>query len=228
MVDADAWTSVESGYSTIEGVQTYTVTVTDAAGNVGSASVTYTVDNTAPVVSISAPLNGAFLKSSDVPAASYSFVELNPGSVVVEGGYLTIEGVQTYMVTVTDAAGNVGVASVTYTVDNTAPVVSISAPVNGIVYKSINVPTGAFSATDLNGVVSTSESGWSNGADGSVTYTVTATDAAGNTGSASVTYIIDNAAPVVTITGPVNGVFYQTSAVPASGFTVVDADLDFC
>ena len=222
VVEINPYTSVESGYSVVEGVQTYTVTVTDAAGNVGSASVTYTVDNTAPVVTISAPGNGAYYKSANVPPAAYSFDELNPGSVVVEVGYSTAEGVQTYTVTVTDAAGNVGSASVTYTVDNTPPVVTITAPVNGAYYQTTAVPTGAFSATDLNGVVSTTEGGWANSPDGSYTYTVTATDAAGNTGSASVTYTVDNVAPEVTITAPLDGAYYKTANVPVGAYSVVE------
>ena len=36
------------------------------------------------------------------------------------------------------------------------------------------------------------QSGWAKSPDGSYTYTVTATDAAGNVGSASVTYTIDD------------------------------------
>ena len=157
--ELNPYTTAESGYSTVEGVHTYTVTVTDSAGNVGSASVTYTVDNTAPVVTITDPANGAYYKSSECSCCGYSFVELNPGSVVVETGYSTVEGVHTYTVTVTDAAGNVGSASVTYTVDNTAPVVTITAPLNGAYYKGANVPAGAFSVAEIN-PYTTVESGW--------------------------------------------------------------------
>ena len=80
---------METGYSTVEGVHTYTVTVTDSAGNVGSASVTYTVDNTAPVVTITAPLNGGFYKSANVPAGAFNVVEINPYTVVESGWTLT-------------------------------------------------------------------------------------------------------------------------------------------
>ncbi len=215
--DLNPYTTSESGWSDVEGAQTYTVTATDGAGNVGSASVTYTVDNTAPVVSISAPVNGAFYKTAAVPTGAFSVSDLNPYTTS-ESGWSDVEGAQTYTVTATDGAGNVGSASVTYTVDNTAPVVSISAPVNGAFYKTAAVPTGAFSVSDLN-PYTTSESGWSD-VEGAQTYTVTATDGAGNVGSASVTYTVDNTAPVVSISAPVNGAFYKTAAVPTGAFSV--------
>ncbi len=217
--DLNPYTTSESGWSDVEGAQTYTVTATDGAGNVGSASVTYTVDNTAPVVSISAPVNGAFYKTAAVPTGAFSVSDLNPYTTS-ESGWSDVEGAQTYTVTATDGAGNVGSASVTYTVDNTAPVVSISAPVNGAFYKTAAVPTGAFSVSDLN-PYTTSESGWSD-VEGAQTYTVTATDGAGNVGSASVTYTVDNTAPVVSISAPVNGAFYKTAAVPTGAFSVSD------
>jgi hypothetical protein len=221
VVEANSYTTVESGWaSNPDGSKTYIVTATDAAGNVGSASVTYAVDNTAPVVTIIAPTDGAYYKTSDVPAGAYTVVELNPYTSV-ESGYSTSEGVHTYAVTATDSAGNVGSASVTYTVDNTAPVVTIAAPLDGHYYKTVDVPSGAFTVVEAN-PCTTVESGWANSPEGSYTYTVTVTDAAGNDGSASVTYTVDNIAPVVTITAPMDGVHYVSSTVPAAKFSVTD------
>ena len=78
---------------------------------------------------------------------------------------------------------------------------TISAPISGAYYQTANVPVGAFSVSDSS-PYTVVQSGWAKSPDGSYTYTVTATDAAGNVGSASVTYTIDDAAPVVTITAP--------------------------
>ena len=183
---------------------TYTVTATDAVGNVGSASVTYTVDNAAPLVTITAPVNGATYRTATVPVAAFTVDDAL--AVVVESGYSTAVGTHTYTVTATDAVGNVGSASVTYTVDNAAPLVTITAPVNGATYRTATVPVAAFTVDDALAVVV--ESGYST-AVGTHTYTVTATDAVGNVGSASVTYTVDNAAPLVTITAPVNGATYR-------------------
>ena len=186
---------VVTGWSNTEGVHTMTVTATDAAGNVGSASVTYTVDNTPPIVSITAPANNSYYKTPTLPPAAFSVAEANPYTVV-QSGYSNTEGPHTYTVTATDAAGNIGSASVKYTVDNTPPVVTITVPANGAYYKSSALPAGAYTVTETN-PYTVAESGYSS-AEGSHTYIVTATDAAGNIGSASVTYTVDDTPPTIT------------------------------
>jgi len=188
--DANPITVVESGYLTSEGVQTYTVTATDGAGNSGSASVTYTVDNTAPVVSITAPVNGAHYNVGTVPSLAYTVDELNPYTVVKDD-ILTTKGVHTVTVTATDAAGNVGSDSATYTVGETkltytgatsgqySDPVTVSATLTEVATgqplkgKTITFTINGLSATattDVNGIASTSIT--LNKAPGS--YTVTA------------------------------------------------------
>ena len=222
VVDTLSYTVVQSGWvSSPDGIYTYTVTATDAAGNVGSASVTYTIDNVKPVVTISAPLNGGYYNTADVPVGAYSVVDTLSYTVVQSGWVSSPDGIYTYTVTATDAAGNVGSASVTYTIDNVKPVVTISAPLNGGYYNTADVPVGAYSVVDTLSYTVV-QSGWVSSPDGIYTYTVTATDAAGNVGSASVTYTIDNVKPVVTISAPLNGGYYNTADVPVGAYSVVD------
>ncbi len=178
------YTTSESGWSDVEGAQTYTVTATDGAGNARLSLGDLHLSTTPPQSSASP-------HPSTVPSTRPLRCPPVPSRIRsqpvhhVRVRLVRCRGAQTYTVTATDGAGNVGSASVTYTVDNTAPVVSISAPVNGAFYKTAAVPTGAFSVSDLN-PYTTSESGWSD-VEGAQTYTVTATDGAGNVGSASVT-----------------------------------------
>ena len=109
----------------------------DTDGNVGvHHTQTVGIDNTAPVVTINAPVDGTYYKTADVPDADFTVVELNSYDTPVEEGYSTVEGIHTYTVTVSDSAGNEGSDSVTYTVDNTAPDVTINAPVDGAVFSS--------------------------------------------------------------------------------------------
>jgi len=113
--DVNSCTVVEDGYSTDEGVHIYTVTATDVLGYEGSDSVTYTVDNTNPVVTITAPADGGFYPVGAVPPLVYTVTDnLDNDPVVGEEGYSTDPGEHTVTVTATDCAGNVGSDSVTY------------------------------------------------------------------------------------------------------------------
>ena len=70
-------------------------------------------DISPPVVTITAPANGAYYKSADVPAGAYTVSDAN-SYTVVESGWSTAEGAHTYTVTATDVLGYVGSDSVTY------------------------------------------------------------------------------------------------------------------
>ena len=182
-------------------------TAVDLAGNVATFDVTgINIDKTLPTVTITNPVDGAYYTSSNTPGAGYSRSDALSGiQSTGTSGYSTSEGVHTYSVTATDKAGNVKVASVTYTVDNTAPIVTISAPTNGAHYYSSTIPAAAFSVTDTNPYTPV-ENGYLT-TEGTHTYTVTATDGAGNAGVDSVTYTIDPpiATFTITVTAGVNG-----------------------
>lgn len=112
----DALTAFEwspSAIPTGEGTWTLTLTATDILGYSATDTVTYTIDSTLPVVTITAPVDGAFYLVGMVPAGAYTVVETNPYTVG-ESGWSDAVGEHTYTVTATDCAGNVGVDSVTY------------------------------------------------------------------------------------------------------------------
>jgi hypothetical protein len=116
-----------------DGPVTVTVSGVDAAGNRGQASVTFRVD-VAPVVTISAPADGAVLSPIDVPATvQYScsdnsgvvlpdveiVVVLPSGPVLLTGAPPSTAGTHTIRVLCFDGDNTEGVGEVTYTV--TAP-----------------------------------------------------------------------------------------------------------
>jgi len=232
IVEENLCTVDEDGWSDEEGVHTYTVTATDDAGNVGSASVTYTVDNTPPVVTINAPADGAYHKSSNLPALDYSVVELNPYTVVEEG-YSADEGEHTVIVTATDAAGNVGSDSVTYIVDDTPPEITIITPADGVVYILNQVVLADWEAIDeLSGiatVTATADDGDPSDTStlGEKSFTVTATDNAGNTDSLTVHYNVQydfgGFLPPVSLDG--RSLFKLGSTIPVK-FQLFDAARD--
>jgi len=143
-------------------------------------------DVTPPVVTITAPAPNCY-KESALPPLAYSVVETNPYTEVVTG-WLTTEGVHTVTVTATDDAGNIGSASVTYTVDDTSPVVTITDPADGGFYPVGAVPALTHTVVEANSYTE-EKTGYSTDP-GEHTVTVTATDCAGNEGSDSVTYYV--------------------------------------
>lgn len=117
-----------------DGEVTVTVTATDLAGNVGSASATWDVEQP-PTVTITAPGDGDSFAAADVPQLDYAcadngtiagvadiLVDGQPGSVTLP----TAEGAHTVEVRCTDTRSNVGSATVGYTVVATFAVNDVS------------------------------------------------------------------------------------------------------
>jgi hypothetical protein len=121
VVEANSYTVGVTGWSIAEGVHTVTVTATDGAGNVGSASVTYTVDNTAPVVTFTAPAaNAQYILGQTVLAnwtatddlsGIFSAAGTVPSGSPIDTGTV---GTKTFIVTATDNAGNTVTNTITY------------------------------------------------------------------------------------------------------------------
>ncbi len=195
---------------------TFAITATAANLNniasPASSSVTLKVDTTAPSASISSPVNGR-LYNGDPVALAYSATDTNPGTTecqvdgaaygACEASLDLSDGSHTVNVRHTDAADNVGTASSTFTVDGTAPTVSISSPASGLHNGSpIAVVVGPFDGNLGN--TQCSIDGGAFGpcpadldlADGSHTLDARHTDAAGNVGNAAqVSFTIDGKAP---------------------------------
>ncbi|MCA1621351.1 MAG: DUF5011 domain-containing protein [Acidobacteria bacterium] len=175
-----------------KGTTTITWTATDTAGNTASCQQTVTVsDATAPVVT----LNGSATMTVE---CSTSFTD--PGATATDScdGALavTVTGsvntgvVNTYTLTysATDAAGNTGTATRTVIVnDTTAPVVTLNGanPLT-VVLGSPFVDPGATASDSCAGSLPVSVSGSVNtNVIGTYTLTYSATDASGNTGTAT-------------------------------------------
>ncbi len=202
--------------------QTRTFTARDACGNTATASrtVTWTADNTAPVITTggtgttlgcnpsAGDINGALGTATATDACGVPTVSSSDGSVTSNGCSRS----QTRTWTAIDACGNTATASrtVTWTADVTPPVLTTGGgsltlgcnPSAG----DINGSLGTATATDACGVPTVSSSDGSvtsNGCSRSQTRTFTARDACGNTATASrtVTWTADNTAPVITTGG---------------------------
>jgi hypothetical protein len=153
---------------------TLTVKAWDAAGNVGSASVAVTTNNTAPTVSISSPKSGATVSGTvSVQGTASASAGLSKVEFYVNGTLnataksspfsfswnttSVANGSDTLSVKAYDTVGNTATASDSVSVSNstsggntTAPVLAITSPTNGsIVSHTVNITV---SATDSLGV----------------------------------------------------------------------------
>lgn len=256
------------------GTLTLSVTLTDTAGNAGSAATdTVTKDGTAPGGYTTAfttdPVNVA-----NVTAASFNIVNaevgstynysITDGSATVTGsgtiatttqavGGLNLStlanGTLTLSVTLTDSFGNVGSATTdTVTKDSTAPsgytTVFTTDPVTAanVTAGSFNILTaevgttynysitdGSATVTGSGTVSSATQSvgpvNLSTLADGTLTLSVTLTDAAGNAGSATTDTVAKDSLPpsgysVAFTTDPVNSANVTTAAFTLSSAEV--------
>jgi hypothetical protein len=206
------------------GITTYTITATDNVGNTSTSTVTTQVDSTAPTVStaVTAPhsANGwtsagttLNVSASDAQSGLASLTyQAGTGPVTpvpAPGSITPPSGITTYTITATDNVGNTSTSTVTTQVDTTAPVISTSVSAshsgNGWTSGATLLTIGATDAQS--GVASltykvgtgpaTAVTGSITPPSGITTYTITATDAVGNTSTATVTTQVDSTGPTI-------------------------------
>ncbi len=245
------WTITDIDVSALaDGTVTFDVTATDQSDNTAAASITAQKDTVAPAVSLTSvtdPINAANAAAvaasgtGDV-GATVTLVATDGNNstteytaTVAEDGAWSIDGIDvsslnegtlTYSVTATDAAGNSNTASMTATMDLTAPAVEVTTILDPITIAnhtatsvggtgevgatiSVVASDGANSTTEYTTTVA-GDGTWSiegidttDLADGVLTYTATASDAAGNTATSSLTATKLTVA-IAQITDPIN------------------------
>ncbi len=146
----------------------FEVVATDAAGNAATATVTVRVDRDPPLVAITQPASGDYLRGGvttvtvDVTDDTTTILDINgipgahtgcvdvaqgqPGALTAEAKRCTftadiplIAGNTTIVATAFDAAGNRGVNQVSTIVDNTPPAISVTSPGPGLITNATSV-----------------------------------------------------------------------------------------
>jgi hypothetical protein len=224
--DVNKGTVEVSPFNLTEGTHTLTITATDKAGNIETKEISYTVDNTAPIITFNLTNNGSY-QSAKLPKEYYNTSDNNGVVSVVKDAYDQAEGTHELTVTAMDAAGNSTKASIKYTVDDTAPQVSIDFPKNGGYYKSTDLPDEPTVTVKEANTFTQKITGYNKNDDGPHKVIVTATDPAGNVGSAETSYIVDNIKPVIT-TKITDGGYYNKETLEKLGtyYEVKDINLD--
>jgi len=155
-VDSGGYTVVASGINAAEyhliqsvsladGAHTIDVRATDRAGLQRTVSVSFTLDATGPLLSITAPATGAYLSTGAV-LVTWTASDVGTGLAMIEvrvdGGTWAVlagtattyttpaltDGAHTVDVRATDNAGNAQTRSVSFSVDGTPPTVTILNP----------------------------------------------------------------------------------------------------
>lgn len=186
-----------------EGTHVLHVSATDTPGNASSATVTFTLDRTTPTIDLDAPAEGSYRR--DPATISFDAADANPatvsatldGAAFTNGGTVTEEGTHVVHVTAADRAGNHASVTRTFTIDRTAPELSVASPRDGALVAGSSVtvfgdvsdispvdvtvngapaPVGGGTFSAIVGLV-----------DGENTITVVATDAAGNSSTVTLT-----------------------------------------
>ncbi len=198
-----------------DGVHNLSCTATDAAGNVSGADTDQVkIDTVAPTISISHIPDGAngwnvtdpvaeMIDASDATSGidSVDCTDDASGIGSVAGTEPTYsagvggDGVHNLSCTATDAAGNVSGADTDQVkIDTVAPTISITTPPNGAVYLLNQAVSADYGCIDATSGIDSCVGDVANGAAidtasvGSRSFTVTATDQAGNAAAATNTY----------------------------------------
>ncbi len=228
---------------------TLAASVSDTAGNTGSASVQFTVDTAGLEVAVTSPAGGTITREGEIQVAGtisdgVSHVRVNGVPAALSGGTFAVtvplrEGVNMLVALATKASGRTGSATVEVTRDLTAPIVRIDTPRNGFVAVTDLVTiTGQVNDPVTGGVVprvmvNSVEARVSNGAfvlvdvplvRGPNTIEAVATDAVGNEGrnAINVTYQVPAGDRIVTASGDGQGGFVRQTLVQPLVAVVTD------
>ncbi|HET7854951.1 MAG TPA: Ig-like domain-containing protein, partial [Gaiellaceae bacterium] len=218
-----------------QGPHTFTVRATDSVGNADQDTYTWTVDSIPPTVAIT---GGKPSDPTNSRSATFTFTASEPTQCRLDDGVFAgctspkaynnlADGPHTFTVKATDTAGNTSQDAHTWTVDATPPTVAITGgePANPTNSSSASFTFTASDATQCkldSGAFAPciSPAGYLDLPDGSHTFTVKATDTAGNTAEDSYTWVVDTTAPTVTIVG--GPAALSNTRSPSFTFTTTD------
>ncbi|TWX62987.1 Ig-like domain-containing protein, partial [Colwellia sp. C1TZA3] len=197
-----------------------TVTATDVAGNIATATPKVTVDTTVAMPSITLDNDSGSSASDTITndealifsaaAADVTRVySIDGAAAATEYSAPTVDGEYTVTVTDTDTAGNVKTASTTFTLDTTLAIPTVglttdSGTLNDDVITNDAALSFSEAASDVNrtysidGAAATTEYSAPT-VDGEYTVTVTDTDIAGNVKTASTTFTLDTTLAIPTV-----------------------------
>ena len=234
------------GPVTGEGAHLVDVVATDGAGNVATASISFTLDTTRPAFRDLLPADGSVGRAATVTvsgavSADAVGVTVNGLPASLAGGAFSLasvvlsEGENAVALRAVDGAGNVGTASLRLILDTIPPAISVLQPAAGALVGALTVTvSGTVSDPNLDTVTVDGGAAVVEGSafrrdgvplvEGANTLTATARDRAGNSASATGSVTADTKPPAITIGAPAPGAVLGVSPAVVSG-SVTDAHL---
>jgi hypothetical protein len=256
------WTITPTGLA--QGVHSIVANSTDAAGNTGKATLSFTLDSVAPAVTqrlvsdtgVSATdtvTSIATLAGSGEANALVTLTDVASNTVLgtttadIGGNWTFVptglsEGAHTIVAAETDVAGNTGKATLSFTLDSVAPILTeVLANDAGTVDDNITYDPSLTGISDAGGTVVLTEGATAIGsvtadaaghwsftptglALGSHTILASDTDLAGNVATALLTFTLQNGTTITsTVAGPVNLVSFPAAnplVITAAGAVV--------
>ena len=224
------------------GAHSFTVNAADGAGNTASTTVNYTVlDAAGPDIAITTPVDGATYARGATVLADYACTDEVGGSgvascvgTVADGAAINTAtlGSHTFTVNASDNSGNNTSRSVTYTVtDQSPPTITITTPADGAQYGRGSAVLADYACVDDVGGsgIATCAGTVADGAAidtatlGSESFTVNATDGAGNAATLTVSYdVVDVTDPTSSITTPSDGGIYVRGSTVLADYACAD------
>lgn len=221
---------------TVDGAHTLTVSAVDKAGNSAVKTVAFSIDKSAPVISVTGVTDGAYYNSPVFPLVTISDTNLKTSSITMDGQAYTSgskvaeAGSHTLLATAEDQAGSTTSRTVRFTIDTVPPMLTVSTLTNNS-YTNNNILNVSGTASDdqsgvkelkVNGttVPVQPDNSFSQAlvlADGANTITVDAIDQAGNQTSDSRTITLDQKSPILVITAPADNSKTATALATISG-----------
>jgi chitobiase/beta-hexosaminidase-like protein/glucodextranase-like protein/Big-like domain-containing protein/LVIVD repeat-containing protein len=217
---ATTWQTIVSDFA--EAPNQISVSAGDVAGNAATAATVIVYDITPPTITVTAPVAAAFYKITQISVSGFlsepvNGVTINTISATVDGQSFALaavtlsEGLNAVSIKAVDLAGNEGTISLPVNLDTFSPVVTITAPVTGLLTKTAQVSVSGtvseeFTDISVNGVAATvTGTGFTATqtlAEGLNTLSVQAVDRAGNAGTAAVTVQLDSTPPAAPVLSP--------------------------
>ncbi|SHJ28413.1 lactocepin [Clostridium amylolyticum] len=218
---------------TEEGKYELVITAVDKAGNKAEAVVKFSIDKTAPKITVTGAENGKAYNTSIAPIIKVdeeATITTTLNGKEYDGKEITEEGNYELAIGAVDKAGNKTEVLVKFSIDKTAPKVELTGVEDEKAYNTSINPV--IKVNDKEATVTTTLNGKPYDGkeiseEGKYELVVTAVDKANNKTEVLVKFVIDKTAPIIQVKGIEAGKVYDKEVTPIISVNEKDAAVKF-